>query len=177
MWIILIVVGIAALIGGIILLFYGLSSIEGFASVLMIVVAWLVIRFGSGDGTEKTDSSPGQKLLTGGLITFYALMGVAIDQPGNYLYNRPIQWFFCPSGTELHRGVDVSHPLPGRTDVTQDFTCVDPRENVVVDSPPMGGVIASRFVVYVLVAYGLIALNRVYRRVRRRRREQPVSPG
>jgi hypothetical protein len=54
---------------------------------------------------------------------------------------------------------------------------VDPRENVVVDSPPMGGVIASRFVVYVLVAYGLIALNRVYMRIRRRRREHPASPG
>ena len=176
MWIILIVVGIAALIGGIIGLFYGLSSIEGFASVLMIVVAWLVIRFGSSVSAE-TASSPGQKLVTAGMITFYALMGVAIDQPGNYLYNRPIQWFFCPSGTELHRGIDVSHPLPGRTDVTQDFTCVDPRENVVVDSPSMGGVIASRFVVYVLVAYGLIALNRVYMRIRRRRREQPASPG
>jgi hypothetical protein len=171
-WIILVILGIAALIGGILLLFYALSNIEGFASVLMIVIAWLVIRFASSDSGE-TSSSAGQKLVVAGVITFFALMGVAIDQPGNYLYNRPIQWFFCPSGTDLHRGVDVTHPLPGRTDVTQDFTCVDPRENVVVDSPPIGGVIVTRFVEYVLVAYGLIALNRLYKRIRRAGRTSP----
>jgi hypothetical protein len=164
--------GIAALIGGIILLFYALSHIEGFASVLMIVIAWLVIRFASSDG-EGTSSSTGQKMVVAGVITFFALMGVAIDQPGNYVYNRPIEWFFCPSGTDLHRGVDVTHPLPGRTDVTQDFTCLDPLENVVIDSPPIGGVIATRFVEYVLVAYGLIAVNRLYRRIRRAGRASP----
>ena len=171
-WIILFILGIAALIGGIILLFYALSNIEGFASVLMIVIAWLVIRFMSSDDTGS-DSSTGQRLALAGAITFFALMGMAIDQPGNYVYNRPIQWFLCPSGTELHRGVDVSHPVPGRTDITQDFTCVDPRENVVVDSPAMGGVIAIRFIEYVLLAYLLIALNRVYRRIRR----SPVPAG
>jgi hypothetical protein len=172
-WIILFVVGIAALIGGIILLFYALSHIEGFASVLMIVIAWLVIRFGSSGG-EETPSSVGQKLVVAGVITFFALMGVAIDQPGNYVYNRPIQWLFCPSGSELHRGVNVTNPVPGQTNVTQDFTCVDPRENVVVDSPPMGGVLAIRFVEYVLIAYGLIAVNRVYKRIRRPGRVSPV---
>jgi hypothetical protein len=171
-WIILFILGIAALIGGIFLLFYALGNIEGFASLLMIVIAWLVIRFMSSDG-EETSSSAGQKMVVAGVITFFALMGVAVDQPGNYVYNRPIEWFFCPSGTGLHRGVDVTHPLPGRTDVTQDFTCVDSLENFVVDSPPLGGVILVRFVEYVLVAYGLIALNRLYRRIRRAGRASP----
>jgi hypothetical protein len=165
-WIILFVLGIAALIGGIILLFYALSNIEGFASVLMIVIAWLVIRFMTSDSIG-TDSAAGWRLALAGSITFFALMGMAVDQPGNYVYNRPIQWFLCPSGSELHRGIDVSHPTPGRTDITQDFTCVDPRENVVVDSPPMGGVIIIRFVEYVLLAYLLIGLNRLYKRIRR----------
>jgi hypothetical protein len=175
-WIILFVLGIAALIGGIILLFYALTNIEGFASVLMIVIAWLVIRVGTGNSVP-TESSSSQRLIVAAAITFFALMGMAIDQPGNYVYNRPLQWFFCPSGTELHRGVDVTHPLPGRTDVTQDFTCVDPRENAVIDNPSMGGVIITRFVEYVLVAYGLIALNRLYLRVRRPGRDRSAPAG
>jgi hypothetical protein len=168
-WIILFVLGIAALIGGIIVLFYALSNIEGFASVLMLVVAWGVIRFGSSDTVSSvTTALPGQGLVTAVGITFFALMGLAIDQTGNYVYNRPIEWFFCPSNTELHRGIDVSHPTPGRTDVTQDFTCVDPRENVVMDRPGIGEVMGTRFVEYVLIGYGLIALNRLYIRIRSR---------
>jgi hypothetical protein len=167
-WILLIVGGILALIGGVIGLFYGLSNIEGFASVLMLIVAWLVIRFGSGITVSSTKPAfTGQQIVTGVGISFFALMGVAIDQPGNYFYNRPLEWFFCPSDTQLHRGVDVTHPVPGQTNVTQDFTCVD-TENQVVDGIKIGEIIATRFVEYVLIGYALIGLSRLYTRIRAR---------
>jgi hypothetical protein len=168
-WILVIVGGILALIGGVIGLFYGLSNIEGFASVLMLVVAWLVIRFGSSITVTSTRPAfTGQQIVTGVGISFFALMGVAIDQPGNYLYNRPLEWLFCPSGTELHRGVDVTHPVPGQTNVTQDFTCVDNEKNEVADGIKIGEIIATRFVEYVLIGYALIGLSRLYTRIRAR---------
>jgi hypothetical protein len=165
-WILIFVGGIVALIGTIIALFYALSHIEGFASVLMLVVAWFVMRAGSSVSDGMDTGGAGFIRAIG--IGFFALMGMAIDQPGNYVYNRPIQWFFCPSNTVLQRGVDVTHPLPGRTDITQDFMCVDTGKNEVSSRPGMGEVIAVRFGEYVLIGYLLIGLNRLYMRLRAR---------
>jgi hypothetical protein len=170
-WIPLIVGGIAALIGGIVGLFYGLSHIEGFASILMLVVAWSLIRLAASPDTVDTpDTSGGGKgLVVAIAITFFALMGMAIDQPGNVIYNQPVEWLFCPSGSDLQRGITVSHPLPERTDVTQDFSCVDTvnGQREIVDRPTVFEVIAVRFVEYVVIGYALIALSRVYSGLRR----------
>jgi hypothetical protein len=169
-WIPIFVLGIAAFIGGIIGLFYALSHYEGVASVLMLAVAWGVIRLGSGasDYVEMPAAKvPG--VMTALIILFFAGMGVAIDQTGNYLYNRPLEWFFCPSGTELRRGVQVYHPLPGRTDTTQDYTCAKPGENQITSRIGTGKVIAVRFVEYILIGYALIYLNRLYTWLRTRR--------
>jgi hypothetical protein len=172
-WIILIVGGIIALILGVIGTFYALSSIEGVASVLMLVVAWVVIRTGSSYSPKATEQqSSGSSIVTAMGISFFALMGLAIDQTGNPIYNQPIEWFFCPSGTELHRGVDVTNPRPGETVVTQDFTCVERGREAIVKQIGMFEVMGTRFVEYVLIGYLLIGLSRLYSRIRYMRRAE-----
>lgn len=167
-WILIFILGIAAFIGGILGLFYLLSHIEGVASIIMLVVAWGVIRLGS-SVTSDTDSSPstGRSLITAACITFFALMGVAIDQTGNLIYNKPLEWFFCPSGAQLKRGVVVTNPVPGQTNVSQDFSCVTPGEVPSVSRIGVFKIIAVRFGEYILIGYALIGLNRLYSYLRR----------
>ena len=43
-WVVLLPLGLAALIGGIILIFFMLASVEGFASILILVIGFLVVR-------------------------------------------------------------------------------------------------------------------------------------
>ncbi|MCD4685020.1 MAG: hypothetical protein K8S97_03685, partial [Anaerolineae bacterium] len=139
----------------------------------MLAVLWIVLRALASPGTDAEAApaaSSGQGLATALGITFFALMGMAIDQPGNVIYNQPIEWLFCPSGSELQRGVNITNPLPGRTDIKQDFSCVDTvnGQREIVGRPGMLEVIATRFVEYVLLGYALMALSRVYSAVRRR---------
>lgn len=155
-WVFLFPLGIVALIGTIVFSFFLLSNVEGIATGIFLVIGWGVAKSFSSD-SELAAKTPGTSLIMGGVICFYALMGMAIDQPGNFVFNKPIQWFLCPANTTLTRGVDVSHPLPGRTDITQDFRCVDTRGELV-DRPSLFGVIGIRFVEYVLVVYGFMAL-------------------
>jgi hypothetical protein len=169
-WIIIFVLAIAGLIGGTAGACYVISHYEGAATLLMIGAAWIIIRLWSGLGSQAvvdTPSPQGSNLLVALCIAFYAAMGIAIDQPGNWLFNRPFQWFYCPAGTELQHGVSVSHPLPERTDITQDFSCVTKSDRVFVKR--IGGFpqVWVRFVEYILVAYGLLGLNRLYTRIRR----------
>ncbi len=170
-WILIVVLGIAGLIGTIMASCYLISHYEGAGTLFMIGAGWLAIRLGSGPAvastTEKTGSTA-RNILVGLLIAFYALMGVAIDQPGNYLFNRPFEWIECPSGTELSRSVTVTHPLPERTDITQDFSCVTKESGQFVKRVGTFTRIWVRFVEYVLVGYGLMALNRLYMAMRAR---------
>ncbi|MBN2305184.1 MAG: hypothetical protein JXQ72_11935 [Anaerolineae bacterium] len=174
-WIILVVGGIIGVIAGFIGLFYALSHIEGFASILMLLVAWGIIRFFAGNPTASPPVNV-PPLIKAVAIVFFACMGMAIDQTGNIVYNQPIEWLFCPSETTLERGVSVTHPLPGRTDVTQEFSCVATvnGQPEVVDQPGVLAVIATRFVEYVLIGYALVALNRVYNAIRVRRSAVPA---
>ncbi len=75
---------------------------------------------------------------------------------------------FCPDGTDLRRGADVTNPRPGTTVITQDFTCVDDAGDVVeeISALPAMGV---RFVEYIGLGYLLLWLNRLYVRMRLRR--------
>ncbi len=175
-WILIFVLGIAGLIGGIIGLFYLLSHVEGVASVILLVVAWAVVR-GASKVTEGTAIEDKSSIATAVGIAFFALMGMAIDQTGNVVYNQPLQWFFCPSGTELHRGVIVTNPVPGQTNTSQNFTCVDRDTGRVKDSVGDLEVIALRFAEYVLIGYALIGLSRVYDRLRgRSARKADLTP-
>jgi hypothetical protein len=166
-WILIFVLGIIGFIGGIIGLFYLLSHVEGVASVIMLVVAWAVIR-GAAKVTEGTTVGEKNSIFTALGIGFFALMGMAIDQPGNVLYNQPMQWFFCPSGTELHRGVVVTNPVPGQTNTSQDFTCVNQDTRQFEREITVPQIIGVRFGEYVLIGYALIGLSRVYDRLRQR---------
>jgi hypothetical protein len=167
-WIPIIVLGIAALVGGGIGLFYLLFNVEGAASVIMIVIAWVVLRAGARVNVSTPDSPAAQLpgWVTALCILFFAVMGLVIDQTGNVLYNKPVEWLFCPAGTTLQRGVDVSHPLPGETVVNQTFSCVEGQQVVrgIGDFEP----IAVRFVEYILIGYILLGLSRLYSRLRAR---------
>ena len=87
-------------------------------------------------------------------IVFFALMGMAIDQTGNFIYNKPIEIFYCSQDEYLNRGVDVTNPLPGRTDITQEFVCINKisGQKRYVD---MGSVILVRFTEYIIIGYAL----------------------
>ncbi|MEP7103325.1 MAG: hypothetical protein ABI721_01275 [Candidatus Dojkabacteria bacterium] len=159
-WVILLPLGIFALIGGIIFLFFIISSVEGAASVIILIAGIFVIR-GSDSINVKGVKEKSSGFMVGVGIVFFALMGMAIDQPGNFIYNKPIEVLFCPAGTYLSRDQIVSHPLPERTDITQDFDCVDSTGNAAT-SIDMWNVILVRFVEYVIIGYILIGLNKLF---------------
>ena len=84
-------------------------------------------------------------------------MGVAIDQPGNVVYNKPIEMIFCPQNSGLDRGVYVRHPLPERTDWVQMFDCVNDSGEVVYSINTFQ-IIGVRFVEYIIIAYLLLGV-------------------
>ena len=151
-WIFIFIAGIVGFIGGIILIFWLLANVEGVASVIFLIVGWFMAM-----GLASADKTPGSQILVAGVITFYALMGMAVDQPGNPIFNQPVGWL-CPEGSSLNRGVNVSHPLPERTDITQDYRCLDDKGKTVkmID---MGAVVGIRFVEYVVIAYAMMAVK------------------
>lgn len=152
-WIVFFVGGIIAIIGSIIAIFFLLATVPGFASLIFLIIG-VVYLFSP---YEKLPHDPSYKIIQAGMITFFALMGMAVDQTGNVIYNAPLQ-LLCPPQTSLMRSVDVSHPLPGRTDLTQNFTCVDD-SGKEVSSIAIGYMIALRFVEYVIIAYLFILLR------------------
>jgi hypothetical protein len=164
-WIILIVAGFAALIGAVVLLFTGLANIEGLASIIMIVVAWLTLR-----GIAWT--IPNGKISMNGFMTavgilFFALMGMALDQPGNRFFNAPLQVFFCPQGSQLSRDVVVSSSRPGSVSLNQDFECVN-SEGRTVDQITTPEVIGVRFAEYIFIGYWLLIASNIYSGLRRK---------
>ncbi|TGK32379.1 hypothetical protein EHQ12_02635 [Leptospira gomenensis] len=141
-WILIVLAGIAALILTPIVLILAISHWEGFASVLLLLGGFIAAKSAVNSGF-----GPPAKAV---FIVFFSIMGLALDQPGNYLYNYPIR-FFCPEGRTLARSVDVTHPLPGRTDRTQSFSCVS-AENSETERIPLLYVLGIRFLEYILIA-------------------------
>jgi hypothetical protein len=161
-YVFLIPLGIIALIGGIITLFFALATVEGVASAVLLIAGFVAVRAGSSIKFETKKQPAAKQMGTGWAramgICFFALMGLAIDQPGNIIYNKPIELLYCPAQTQLVRGSQVSHPLPGRTDINQEFTCVDP-SGTATGEIDMFSVILVRFVEYVFIGYGLIGVS------------------
>lgn len=154
-WVILIPLMIAAFIGAIMGGFWLIASVEGVASVLLLVIAFFVIRAG---GNEKTDSFT---VAIG--IAFFALMGMSVDQPGNFIYNKPIEMIVCQAGSHFNRNIEVSNPLPGTTYIIQNFDCYDD-SGAKTSQTSMWAIIIGRFIEYVLIGYALIYLNKaIYR--------------
>lgn len=152
-WVFIFVFGIIALIGGIIGTFILLGTVPGVASAIFLIIGFFYVT-GPGMGTQ---SSPVDNVVRAIGVGFFALMGVAVDQTGNFIYNYPLR-YFCPEGTQLNRTTDVSHPLPGRTDLTQVFECFDANDKKV-SQISLGYVIGLRFVEYIVLAYALIGLR------------------
>lgn len=150
-WILIGVGAIAAFILFIIGSFYSLAHWEGFASIIFLVVGIFVFRVFS--GKPPTTSS----IIRAIAIGFFALMGATVDQTGNYIYNKPVEVFMCPAGSELNRSTITSHPLPGRTDMTQNFTCF--KQERAVETLDMLPILGIRFLEYMLLAYLLIGVR------------------
>ncbi len=149
--------------------FYGFTQIEGLGSIVLLLAAVVIIRLTSMPSSPQTrwlrdrlriSGSPtwNPGLTTALGILLFAGMGIAFDQPGNALYNRPIEWLFCPAETQLQRSADVTQPRAGTTVVSQNFTCVSP-DGEVQSPVPLGAVIVIRFVEYILLGYLLLGLN------------------
>lgn len=131
--------------------FYSLAHWEGFASLIFLAIGVFIFRVFSGTRPSKNVA------LRAIMIGFFALMGATIDQTGNYIYNKPVELCMCPEGSQLQRKTITSHSLPGRTDMTQNFSCVANGE--IVERPDMLAVIGIRFLEYMLLAYLLIGLR------------------
>jgi hypothetical protein len=165
-WLLLIVGGIVVFIGGMIGSVVFLSTVEGVASLVLLLIAFFAGRVWSG---ERSQSTPGMR---GVALAFFALMGMALDQPGNFLYNLPIGALSCPAGSSLDRSTSVSHPRAGRTEFRQRFRCLD-EAGQQTRQVPMHHVLGVRFLEYVVLGYLLIGIK--YLRWRFRRKDE-ASP-
>jgi hypothetical protein len=163
-WVFLLPLGVITFIGSIIFIFTTLATVEGVASLIFLALGLAYVR-GAIKQPQSNKSTRGDAFATAISISFFALMGMAIDQPGNFIYNKPIEVVACPANTSLTREVIVSNPLPGRTDMTQDFTCVD-AANKPIERVSMFTVIAVRFVEYVFLGYLLLGVAKLGRQLK-----------
>lgn len=162
LWIPIILGAIAAFIGGGWLLFYGIGFVEGFSSLALLVAGWFGFRI-----ANNTD-----ELETGGLavalgLCFFALMGMALDQTGNFLYNKPIEWLFCPADSEIAREAITRGTRGGGTSVSQFFGCVNSTGEVVRQITGWEH-LAVRFGEYLVLGYILLGLSRIVGNLKRR---------
>lgn len=164
-WILVIVAGIALFIGGMIGGFYAVTHLEGVGSIFLLLCAWGCLRFGANSPELESDSTFG-KVGLAILITFFAMMGVALDQPGNFIYNKPMEWIFCPADTELLRDVARRAARGGGVSVEQKFTCVAAGGGQILRTIGMWEMIFFRFFEYVVLGYVLLGLSRLYSRIR-----------
>ena len=165
-WVFIFVGGIVLLIGGIITVMTLLFTVEGIASLIFLGIG-LTYVFAPKDLSGMKADPIARAIGVG----FFALMGMAIDQTGNFIYNYPLR-YFCPEGTVLNRSVDVTHPLPGRTDMTQDYSCFDSNGKFVA-RVGMGPLIGVRFVEYLILAYVLIGVRDLKNKVSKVSHEEP----
>jgi hypothetical protein len=156
-WILVIVAAVALFIGAILGGFYVLTHIEGVGSIILLVCGWAVFRFGN-NAPEIKSSSIGIAVV----ISFFAMMGMALDQTGNYVYNKPLEWIFCPPETELTREAITRGARGGGVTVNQNFTCAAENGGEVLRKISSWEVIIFRFFQYVLLGYILLGLSRLY---------------
>lgn len=138
---------LAIIIGG----FWSLANLEGFASIIFLAAGLLCFGVFSG---RKPSNIP---ILRAILVGFFALMGATVDQTGNYVYNKPVEWCSCPPGSALERSTITTNPLPGRTDMTQNFVCY--QDDKPVKQIDIFAVLGIRFLEYMVLAYLLIGLR------------------
>lgn len=157
---------VLAFIAFIILLIASMSTFEGVASFIFLTLGILVFVVYPLRIKEK--QTKGTSIL-GAIVVFYAFMGAVIDQTGNLIYNKPVEWCNCIDGSSLERKTDVSHPLAGRTTYTQDFTCYN-EKGEAVKQISMLWVILIRFGEYIVIALLLVGLQRFIGQMRESRK-------
>ena len=160
LWIPIIVGGIALFLGGILAIFYGFGYVEGFGSIIMLILGWVGFRIGN----NSDDLKAGRFGVALG-ITFFALMGMALDQTGNFIYNKPLEWCFCPRNSEILRETIKSGARGGGIQLSQSFTCVA-QSGEVLQKISMFEHLAVRFVEYVFLGYILLGLSKIYSKLR-----------
>jgi hypothetical protein len=160
LWIPIIVGAIALFIGGALALFYGLGYVEGFGSLLILVAGWFGFRVGNNSDELKLGSFG---LALG--ISFFALMGMALDQTGNFIYNQPMEWIFCPENAELMRETIKRGARGGGITLTQNFACVAQNGEIIRQISGFEHY-AFRFVEYVIIGYILLYSSRLYSWIR-----------
>jgi hypothetical protein len=160
LWILILALGLIAFIGGIIGSFWALATIEGVASFLLLIGGWLAIRSFGSNGQRS------EPIVRAIALLFFALMGMSIDQPGNFIYNKPLEWVLCGSGQEITKEVEYSNPLPGTTYITNEFQCIDQISKEKIRSISVPEIIVSRFVEYLILGYLLIYISKVYDRIK-----------
>jgi hypothetical protein len=165
LWIPIIVAAIALLIGGVMAFFFGLSYVEGFGSLLILALGW--IGFRSGNNTPSADV--GSIGIAVG-ITFFALMGLALDQTGNFIYNQPMEWIFCPENTELARETIQRGARGGGVSMSQNFTCASSNNGEILRKITVFEHLAYRFIQYVVLGYILLYASRIYGKIKTSRK-------
>lgn len=98
-------------------------------------------------------------------ITFFALMGMALDQPGNILYNKGIECVYCPENSGLEREAVSRGMQGGGVQVSQKFECIDRDSGELARQINMFELLAVRFGEYVLIGYLLLGVSRLYNRL------------
>ncbi|HEY8563037.1 MAG TPA: hypothetical protein VIL74_21855 [Pyrinomonadaceae bacterium] len=158
-WILMIVAAIAALIGALWGGFYAVTHLEGVGSIFLLICAWAALRAGA-NSPDLGNSPLGIALV----IVFFAMIGIAFDQPGNYIYNRPLEWIFCPAETELTRDVVRRAARGGGVSISQNFQCVaaDGKARRAIS---MWEQLFFRFFEYVAIGYALLGASRLYTRI------------
>jgi hypothetical protein len=163
LWIPIIIGAIALFIGALWMIFYGFGFVEGFGSLIMLALGW----FGFRVGNNSDDLKMGKFGVALG-ITFFAGMGIALDQTGNFIYNQPIEWIYCPENTQLFRETIQRGVRGGGVSIKQNFACLN-STGEVIRQIGMFEHLAVRFVEYVFIGYILLGLSRFYSKVWRKR--------
>lgn len=161
LWIPIIVGAVALFIGGMLAIFYGFGYVEGFGSLVMLALGWMGFRAGN---NSKDLEIGGFGIALG--ITFFALMGMALDQTGNFIYNQPLEWIFCHDGSELTRETVSRGARGGGVTLSQNFACVAPNTGQILRTISGFEQFAFRFVEYIALGYVLLGLSRVYGRIK-----------
>lgn len=170
-WLLIIALGLISIIAGIWLLFYLAATVEGVVSFIFLLLGFGYLRSQYKNRGSEVDKAykktTGYKLTIAAIILFWALMGMAIDQTGNYVYNKPIEVLFCDEGSSLNRGTFTRHPLPERTDIVQSYDCFD-NNSEFVNSIGLEKVILVRFIEYVTLGYVFYYSGEAIKYIKRR---------
>jgi hypothetical protein len=164
MWLFVFLLGIAAIIALVTGGFFALTQLEGLGSMLLLVggiVSLRLLTAAPKKGKARL-RDPEKSILTALAVLTFAFMGFALDQPGNSLYNAPLEWMFCPTGTNLLRKANVSNPRAGTTVITQDFSCQT--NGQVVRRIEVYWVMLLRFLEYLILGYVLLGINALLER-------------